>query len=204
MSDYTIRGPDRVVHGWKTDQDAVPSGGYGGFQVTPRPKKAALTVWQGRDPFTLTIPMLLHRHGNSIEDEIHDLGVLSSGTSRGAPPQVNVQGAILVPTHAGRDWTIEDLQWGAARRRRNGTITRQEVTVVLQEFVDDTSLPTSTEDTLRNGRTIIRHYRVKHGDTLLSIAARELGDAKRWTDIAVLNGLRSSGQLKPGRLIRLP
>jgi hypothetical protein len=42
------------------------------------------------------------------------------------------------------------------------------------------------------------------GDDLLSIAARELGDADRWVEIAQLNGIRDPRSIAPGQVIRLP
>lgn len=42
------------------------------------------------------------------------------------------------------------------------------------------------------------------GDDLLSIAARELGDADRWVEIATLNGIRDPRSIVPGQVIRLP
>ncbi len=42
------------------------------------------------------------------------------------------------------------------------------------------------------------------GEDLLSIAARELGDADRWVEIAELNGLRDPRAVTPGQVLRLP
>ena len=42
------------------------------------------------------------------------------------------------------------------------------------------------------------------GEDLLSIAARELGDAARWVEIAELNGLRDPRAISPGQVLRLP
>jgi hypothetical protein len=42
------------------------------------------------------------------------------------------------------------------------------------------------------------------GEDLLTIAARELGDADRWTEIAELNGLRDPRAIAPGQVLRLP
>jgi hypothetical protein len=42
------------------------------------------------------------------------------------------------------------------------------------------------------------------GEDLLSIAARELGDADRWVEIAQLNGLRDPRAIVQGQTLRLP
>jgi hypothetical protein len=42
------------------------------------------------------------------------------------------------------------------------------------------------------------------GEDLLSLAARELGDARRWREIADLNGIRDPRAIRVGQVIRLP
>lgn len=42
------------------------------------------------------------------------------------------------------------------------------------------------------------------GEDLLSVAARELGDANRWTEITALNGIRDPRYIRLGQVIRLP
>lgn len=49
-----------------------------------------------------------------------------------------------------------------------------------------------------------RTYNIRSGDTLQSIAARELGDARRWRDIADANGISPSETLAAGTHIDLP
>lgn len=48
-------------------------------------------------------------------------------------------------------------------------------------------------------------YIVKPGDTLSSIAARQLGTVALWTKIATLNGgIRDPRSITPGQLLKLP
>jgi len=42
------------------------------------------------------------------------------------------------------------------------------------------------------------------GEDLLSVAARELGDATRWVEIAQRSGIRDPRAIKRGQIIRLP
>ncbi len=46
-------------------------------------------------------------------------------------------------------------------------------------------------------------YESKEGDSFNSIAIKELGDAKKDLDIAILNGMRLEDELKPGTLLKL-
>lgn len=47
-------------------------------------------------------------------------------------------------------------------------------------------------------------YTVKAGDTLSSIAARVLGNANRWQEIATLNGIGDPRTLRVGQILKLP
>jgi nucleoid-associated protein YgaU len=49
-----------------------------------------------------------------------------------------------------------------------------------------------------------KFYTVKRGDTLSSIAADQLGDYRRWTEIADLNDIRDPRRVKVGQTLRLP
>ncbi len=52
-----------------------------------------------------------------------------------------------------------------------------------------------------------REYKVQRGDTLYSIATRQLGSGKRWSEIRDLNTVALGGKpegLKPGQVLRLP
>lgn len=203
MSDYSLRAGNRIVRGCRTDEEPVFSGGYGGYEAVARPKKPDLTVYTGRRSFQLTLPMLLDGFidRRSVEDDIHDLNLLATGTVGQGPPPVTVDG-VRFPARAGDTWAINDVIWGDAERRHDEVRIRQQVTVTLIEVTTDKQLRESTLSAINRGQPV--HYRVKHGDTLLTIAAKQLGDAKRWPDIAALNNLRSTGQLKVGMQLRLP
>jgi nucleoid-associated protein YgaU len=52
-----------------------------------------------------------------------------------------------------------------------------------------------------------REYKVQRGDTLYSIASRQLGSSKRWHDVLDLNSTTLGGKpegLRPGQVLRLP
>ena len=49
-----------------------------------------------------------------------------------------------------------------------------------------------------------RVYTVRRHDTLVKIAREKLNDAKRWTEIAKLNGLKNADNIRPGTEILLP
>jgi nucleoid-associated protein YgaU len=47
-------------------------------------------------------------------------------------------------------------------------------------------------------------YAVKDGDTLVTIAARELGDFMLWHELAEMNDKRDPARLTVGEILRLP
>lgn len=49
-----------------------------------------------------------------------------------------------------------------------------------------------------------RVYTVRQHDTLVKIAREKLNDARRWTEIAKLNGLKNADNIRPGTEILLP
>jgi LysM repeat protein len=53
-------------------------------------------------------------------------------------------------------------------------------------------------------KAVGRKVRALENDTLSKIAARELGSAKRWPEIARLNGLKKPYKIKLGELLLLP
>ena len=52
-----------------------------------------------------------------------------------------------------------------------------------------------------------REYKVQRGDTLYSIASKQLGASKRWQEVMDLNNTALGGKpqgLRPGQVLRLP
>ena len=47
-------------------------------------------------------------------------------------------------------------------------------------------------------------YIVRDGDTLVTIAARQLGDFTLWHELARMNDLRDPLYVTPGQILRLP
>jgi nucleoid-associated protein YgaU len=59
----------------------------------------------------------------------------------------------------------------------------------------------------KDGKLLVnqdRHYQVKHGDTLYSIAKAQLGDSKLWESIVKANPGLDPKKLKIGTIITLP
>jgi hypothetical protein len=198
--------------------------GGGGWQVTARPRRQGITDWVGREPVRLTVPFLLdgwaEGKGVPIEKQIRNLEVMSGiGLGSLEPPLVRVFSGGVIPydskTHDGLRWVVESVDWGASLRNPYGNRVRQDGTIVLLRYVADARLerlkPVEKDrerrrrgGRARRGRGGRRVYVVKKGDTLSKIAARELGKASRWREIAKLNNLRDPNKLKVGQRLKLP
>ena len=106
------------------------------------------------------------------------------------PPPLRIYGAVPRP---GLKWVITGIDYtttpAVLRKFSSGERLRQDVTVHLMEYRDETTLvalPRATATPAPPSK-----YKVKRGDDLKKIAARRLGKSSRWPDIAKLNkGLR--------------
>lgn len=213
----------------------VPADGYGGWTLVPRPRRKALTEWDGINPLRILVPIVLGvkpgtRGGISDGAALNISAVpdrealerMAQPPSAGAePPLVTVTGNV--PHANDGPWVIESFDWDPSPLYANGFLVRQAVTVHLLEYVRDDRLAdvnaaAQTRKTASaqsaaaakaaggnsNQPTKAKVYIVKAGDTLTAIAARVLGNYKRWTDIAKLNGINDPKSITPGQTLRLP
>ena len=81
----------------------------------------------------------------------------------------------------------------------DGTPVRATVDVSFKEFLtgDEQGRQLSSAD-------FTKHYLVRRGDTLSSIAGREYGDPKMWRPIAEENQIDNPLDLQPGRVLVIP
>lgn len=201
--------PSRVRARLGEDRPEI-SAGYGGWEEIERPKRSTVTSWKGQPARRMSLSLLLDnfRVGTSIEDDIRALermGLPRPGPS--APPVVNIEAVGGVVPWKRRDWVIDGIEWGDAIMNRNGNRVRQAAVVTFIEFVSDELIRKSPAQKRRDkkgkkGRS--KRYVVKRGDHLRSIAAKQLGSAKKWKAIADLNNIRDPRKLKVGQKLRLP
>lgn len=195
-----------------------------GWEIVHRPLRTAATRWRGRTPPTATFPVIVGDGTTVVEDQrrllelwlrpgttdlrnwVDDASILTRAPSD-EPPKVRVVsrtwpfgGALFVVDAIDRTPVVEPLRDGAK-------LTRFGWTVTLLQHVKAGTLVTARragggkDDEPDRGK---RTYTVKAGDTLSAIAARELGDSSRWTDIADLNGIRDPRKLRVGQVLKLP
>jgi len=169
----------------------------------------------------------------SVEGQIQQLTAMGRPTgSDGEPPQVRISATGGAVPYQDRTWVIDTITFGDALMDDAGDRVRQAVTVELLEYVEDVYLTevsaanrqraaaakTKTKPGATAKRVTVKRSSKQpvagaaralltgfgDGETLLTIAARELGDANRWTEIAALNGMRDPRAVKTGQVLRMP
>lgn len=197
----------------------VVTSGYGGWEVVGRPRRQGLTEWRGREPYRLSLDLLIDNFekNTSIERLCSTLERMAvPPRAHAEPPVIDIDGAV---PHSDLDWVIDTINWGDSIRNRDGHRVRQKVTVIFLRYVDDDRVKQLSAAERRRrakaaqkGRkkkkskksTSRETYTVKSGDTLSSIAAQELGDWQQWEDIADANDLRDPDRIEAGTVIQLP
>ena len=173
------------------------------------------------------------RTSPSVEKQIAQLEQLGTATAAdGEPPRIRLTARGGAVPHQGRLWVIDSITWGDALMNAAGDRTRQQATLGLLEYIADVRVGTDSASSRRRRQTarvktkagaprkrVIAGYGRKPatgagrasssstfgaGDDLLAIAARELGDADRWVEIAQLNGIRDPRSIAVGQVLRLP
>lgn len=182
-------------------------GGLGGWEVIQRVNDLSATVWNGQEPLMQDIPVLLDgwEKERSVERELNTLFKLSrdfDNKDREAPPVFKVFGPIH---YEGKNWVLPEggieLNTEDAIRLQDGTLVRQPLTLHLLEYVKP--------EVIRRRRKPKKHGKLKggvrdvnpktkgggrpvtkDGDTLQKVAARHLGDWKRWPELARTSGIK--------------
>lgn len=190
--------------------------GYGGWEEVPRPRRVAMTVWNGIAPLRLAIPVLIDglTDGRSVEADVRLLERLAGLDEHvDEPPTLTVNANGAIPHDLKQEphnrWVVELLEWGDALRQEDGQRIRQEGDLTLLQFIEDEHLrdlkpPAHRRRKSKKGKHGHGTYVVKRGDTLQSIAAKKLGSSKRWHDIAKLNKIRDPKRIHVGQKLKLP
>ena len=211
------------------DGSPTPTAGYGGWIVKDRERRTGLTRWPGVGPLEMDIPVLFDSFaegdGLKIENDIRQLEKMAGlDTGVDEPPLVMFDSAGVVPHDAHgapqNIWVIKDIQWGDADRNQYGNRTRQAATIQVMLYVEDGVLTNESSAARRKAANAkkksdkgkkkngakSKKYTVKNGDTLQTIAKKELKKTSRWKEIVKLNkNLRDPRKkLQPGTILNMP
>lgn len=195
------------------------SAGYGGWEEVERPRRSTVTSWKGQPARRLSLSILLDNlvEGRSIEGDIRRLERMALPRPDGPPPTVTLAAVGGVIPWKSATWVIDGIAWGDALMNSHGNRVRQAATITFLQYVSDELLQASPAKKRRKQKrdrdgavhgvrvsAKKKRYVVKRGQTLRSIAAKELGNSKYWTVIADLNNLRDPRSIKVGQTLRLP
>lgn len=201
-----------------------------GWGVTDRPRRRGITEWNGSDPLTIDIPILIDHFisgdGITCEADCQNLELMAGQYGDGGEPQLinfNAHGAVPHDFHNEQttDWIISQIAWGDASLNSAGNRIRQAAVVTVMEYVADHVLKIKTSaqknrdnqhpkhNTKKHKKPNHRKHHVQPGETLSTIARDEYADPSAWRDIAAANPKHKRARRDPkdvtvGETLRLP
>jgi LysM repeat protein len=178
------------------------------WETVQRPKRSSLTLWRGRNPVQLVVPVLFDgvADGVSVEQEINTLDRMKRSPSTGIqPPLVVVKGAV--PRRDIKSWVITDITYGdnVVQDMIGGSAVRlrQDAVVTLLEHIEEERVTRYTPPVANKGPKHPFHV-VRSGETLAKISQQEYGTTARAADIRKANSLKDSRDIKIGQRLRMP
>lgn len=180
----------------------VRTGGLARYDEITRPLRKSATEFAGQDLERITFTLIFEGYpSRSVEGDLATLRGMAKplGSGKRGPLVKLVYG----PLAENKLWTVSIDDQPDELRRRDLRRVRQDVVVTLLEWVEAeaslTSIEKHNEEHGGSHRSV-----VADGRTLAEIAADELGDPERWTEIAELNGIRDPRSVAVGTELFLP
>jgi hypothetical protein len=155
------------------DAIPTPSGGGGGYEEVPLPKRQAVTVWRGRSLMRMAITARFDDtdEEDAVESAYETLVKMYRPDKDTTPPPIVRVAAsgdtIPLTAKAVHGWTIEDLEWGEAQGNAAGERVEQILIIKLMEFNPDERLRTAQK---KKGKTIVHEVKNPKKETLGWIA----------------------------------
>jgi len=218
----TITGAGRSFQVQLGPRPIEISDGHGGWQEVSRARRMAVTEWQGPSPLKVKLPVLYDGYstGASVQGQVTALiNGVSPPDGSAEPPPFTITGAWPVP--ASTQFVCDGIEWDSEGwiRDEAGTPVRALFTIICLQYVAPDPIVRTSTATSRaatsttaasstaapaRASTAAAIYTVKAGDTLTGIAAAMLGDWRRFTDLASLNGIRDPNTVPAGATLRIP
>jgi len=155
---FKSKDPNMSFTCWLGNDGVKPTGGYGGWDIVPRPRRLSLVQWNGRDPLQMDIDIVIDGYakshqGDSVEKEVEILEKMAFSEDFDDPPVVKISGAAV--PHTGLDYRITNIQFKEMiRRQTDGDRVRQEalVSVIRDVRADKIQLTASKRLRLKKNR----------------------------------------------------
>jgi LysM repeat protein len=206
----TSQRDDTTFRAYFGDGSPIITDGYGGWQVTARPKEVGLTEWIGRNPMQIELPFMIDNWmddddddpGVQTESEIRKLEKMCGLGGHQMPPIVTINGHGVIPhdddsAPGYHNWVVENIQWDRSMEFRSGYSGRRiraGGTITLRQYIVASDVLARLGPKSRARPAIV--YYVKKDDTLSKIAAKFYKNANKWKIIADANNLRDSRSKK--------
>lgn len=170
-----------------------------------RPKRSTAITYGGMGEETLVFEVIFDAlDGNgTVEERVRRLDALRVPSGERNPPPI----CKLYYGHmgGGKDWVVDQISESDEQRdSRLHRIYYQAELTLVEHIQADLEISHAKHHRSRHSGGRGRSHRVRHGETLSSIAASDLGDASRWKEIAQLNDIRDPRSLKVGDVLRMP
>lgn len=168
--------------------DVSRAGGVGGWQTVDRPFVKQASWWQATPLRAGQVPVMLDINelpGIPLEDRLDVLEAMGLPNGASDPPVVRIAGDA--PRMTGITWRLDDVAVGAALYQPRNHLRLRRIELVLAftelERVDDVKTVSVRRTRSSSGTPGTRQIRAHAGDTLRSIAVRELGQSSDYTQI---------------------
>lgn len=157
----------------------------GGWETTDRFGNSPVSWWSGRPLATLSIACMLHVDVTGpVEEALDMLERIGQPRAGRDPSRIKVRGDIPPSAAtAGAVWRLDALKYGDREYRADNDrlLAWQELAIDLAQFAAGTVAPVGGMKTRnRAGSRARRVVRARQGDTLRTLALRELGSAGDW------------------------
>lgn len=205
---YLIRSTSGVsVLVGRGEEAPIITGGGSRFNTITRPRRRSIVQWDGDDPYTMDVSIMLDGWGgrpgftrslHSVEADVARINQMHQSQGDLVPPvQVFVDGALPVK---GARWVIVGIDWGTrtiweADNRGAGHRVRQDAVLHLLQYVAETDLK------INKMPPMTTRYQVKAGETLAMIAAKHGITLQTLKDA---NGIRDAKSVKTQQIIYIP
>lgn len=178
------------------------TGGGGGWAVEARPKRVGLTLWNGRDPYSMDVPVLFDGWADNEpqENAISILNQMQMGGDFREPPTVTITGSVPIKNAR---WVITGIDWGDNVIWDGNHRLRQDAVVHLTQYNPEDRLNVRNKGQVRANP---KPYVVKRGDTFKKISQSQYGTPDKWRIIMNANGIRDPEKISTliGKQIRVP
>lgn len=187
--------PSFVLVALLGEESPTLSGGFGGWSVIARPRDVGMTIWDGVEPYQLTVSLMLDGFANRLSQEpaLRGLQRVARGDRESPPGVVAIEG---IPSLPAKEWVIEGIEFGdAIRRVHDMHRTRIAVDLTLREYVRPEYLTQRKATRRTSSKSVI--LIANKGDTAAKIAKRR--KLKSWTVLRSLNRelIRKANQVIP-------